>query len=309
MDWSETDRTTIRSLALAAAAQAADALADGSSIRASQGRARMTVAILTADDFPRLTPPDEAFAFDLPAAELCDALTRVAVAAAPSDDNRAYLQGVNLKCIDDRLVFTATDGFRVHRERIPAPDGAEAIPSLIVPSKSVAAIVKAFSGRAGAVRVFGSREKIAVTGPDIAIVTKLIGGNFPPVEQIIPQPSGDAIRVDAKELAASLTRMRALKDESAKGSGGRGMRFGFGEDLLSLSVARKGTADRIEDEIAGDCSGAWENGIKPEFLQAALAQSGVKDVTLARGDSGTPSILVDTGTPDRLFLIMCRSVF
>lgn len=297
---------------------------DSMTMKAQQGRARMTIAILTADDFPRLDPPAQDFNFVLPAGEFTDALTRT-VGAVEQPGGRIYLEGVNIRyaasgdpASDEpdgeelkggaRLVFTATDGHRVHRECIPAPDGTEEMAGFIVPTKAVNAIVKAFNGMAGDVVVTGEKNRISVGSETVTIITKMIDADYPDIDRIIPEPGEVSARVDAKTFAQSLARMRALKDDGAK-SGGRGMRIELKDGTVSMSIRRKGTADAIEDEIAGEGEGEWFNGIDPALLQTALAQAGVKEVTLAPGNQKQPAIRLETGTPDRLFLIMCRSVF
>src|SRR5690606_1471795 len=115
----------------------------------SSGRSKLHVKSLPAEDFPDIKRPDATSTFEIDAGELLRTLA--AVAHAQSDEQtRYYLVGIFMHVVDSQLVCVATDGRRLARHAMAAPDGSASMPSIIVGSPAVKAIMGLLKGASAA---------------------------------------------------------------------------------------------------------------------------------------------------------------
>ena len=109
------------------------------------GRSRFQLQTLPESDFPDLTAGEMPHRFVLPAGELKRLIDKTQFAIS-TEETRYYLNGIFFHTIevDGRPVLraVATDGHRLARVEIAAPDGAVGMPGVIVPRKAVAEIQK-----------------------------------------------------------------------------------------------------------------------------------------------------------------------
>src|SRR5471032_1647333 len=108
------------------------------SIRA--GRSRFTLQTLPESDFPDLAAGDMTHKFKLPAADLKRLIDKTQFAIS-TEETRYYLNGIYLHTAGTgksaRLRAVATDGHRLAQFELAAPPGAEGMPGIIVPRKTV----------------------------------------------------------------------------------------------------------------------------------------------------------------------------
>ncbi len=84
------------------------------------------------------------------------------------------------------LRAVATDGHRLAQVEMACPDGAQGIPGIIVPRKTVLELTKLIEGQDGTIEVALSDSKIRFTMNDMVLTSKLIDGSFPDYERVIP---------------------------------------------------------------------------------------------------------------------------
>jgi DNA polymerase-3 subunit beta len=80
----------------------------------------------------------------------------------------------------------STDGHRLARYELELPDGAADIPGVIVPRKTVGELRKLLDDADGAIDISLSDTKIQFGFNGVELTSKLIDGNFPPYERVIP---------------------------------------------------------------------------------------------------------------------------
>ena len=94
----------------------------------------------------------------------------------------------------------ATDGHRLAQAQIARPKGAEGMPGIIVPRKTVLELVKLIEGDDGEVEIALSSTKIRFTVGGLVLTSKLIDGTFPDYERVIPRNNDKVLEVDTKTL-------------------------------------------------------------------------------------------------------------
>ena len=119
--------------------------AGGGGRQRSIGQIDFNLATLPRDDFPVIVEGDLPTSFEIPArtlAQLIDA-TRFAIS---TEETRYYLNGIyfHIQTTEDSSMLTAvaTDGHRLARMQVEAPQGSHSIPGIIIPRKTALELKK-----------------------------------------------------------------------------------------------------------------------------------------------------------------------
>ena len=117
----------------------------GDTLAIGAGGGSFSLPVLPAGDFP--VPADFAASagFSMPAGDLRALLGRARFAVS-TEETRYYLNGIYLHPVGDCLRAVASDGHRLARIDAPLPDGAAAMPGVIVPRKVVDALGSSWRG-------------------------------------------------------------------------------------------------------------------------------------------------------------------
>lgn len=166
--------------------------------------------LLPAEDFPLLSQecPDARCTVD--AADLVAAIGCVEPAAS-RDEARPALTGVLLEPCDIGLSLTSTDSYRLHHAEVES-DGE--IPKVIVPSRTLKSLGMMLGKKAaGAVVVAASENEVRFVLPDgRRLLSRLIEGEFPNYQQLVPDVGPDIGRLDydRAELEGAIKRAAAI---------------------------------------------------------------------------------------------------
>ena len=110
--------------------------------------------------------------------------------AISTEETRYYLNGIHVHATKggatSMLRGVATDGHRLARVEVPLPDGAEQIPPIIVPRKTVGEVRKLIDSIGGEVEIGVSPTRIQFAFERAVLVSRLIDGTFPDYERVIP---------------------------------------------------------------------------------------------------------------------------
>src|SRR6202795_3318250 len=146
------------------------------------GRSRFTLQTLPESDFPDLAAGDMTHKFTMAAADLKRLIDKTQFAIS-TEETRYYLNGIYLhtagtgKALVLRAV--ATDGHRLAQFDLEAPAGAEGMPGVIVPRKTVGEVQRLIDGVEGEVGIELSQSKIRFTHGAVVLTSKLIDGSIP----------------------------------------------------------------------------------------------------------------------------------
>ncbi len=233
----------------------------------SAGRARFKLACLPVDEFP--LPPlfSVQASFEVHCSQLADSFAAIEHAIS-TEETRYYLNGVYLHPVDLDLRMAATDGHRLARLTLDAPDGGASFPPVIVGRKTVGVLDKLLAAAAkttdgketepASVLVEANGEgkgcllrfaMPASDGGEIEITAKTIDGDYPDYQRVIPSaPAYRAVldRAGLVEVVRRVAVMGAGKSKIVKAE--------FSKDRLTLS-ARSDDLGEGSEEIEADYLG------------------------------------------------------
>ncbi len=269
----------------------------------SSGRSHFKLGCLPVDDFPKMPEGDLQHRFTLLSSDLRDLIDRSRFAIS-NEDTRYYLNGIYLHASkqgedDIKLRAVATDGHRLARVERPAPAGAQAMPGVIVPRKTVGEVRKLLEELQGDIEIALSESKIRFAMKGALLTSKLIDGTFPEYERVIPMNNDKSLDVDTVALTAAADRMATILSDKTKAIK---LSLTPGHLILSATSPEAGSATE-ELEVAYD-GPTLEVGFNARYLLDVLQQIHGSRTHFSLADSAAQVIVQDVEDLSALYVLM-----
>jgi DNA polymerase-3 subunit beta len=268
------------------------------------GRFSTSLMALPVDDFPSMTAGQLPHRFHLPALTLRGLIDRTRFAIS-TEETRYYLNGIYLHAValDGARVLraVATDGHRLARVEEPLPEGAETMPGVIIPRKTVGELRKLLDEESGSIEIGLSDTRIQFKVGTVTLTSKLIDGTFPEYDRVIPRDNDKVLRVGKADFAAAVARVAAISSERS-----RPVKMALEKNLLTLSAASPDQGTAVE-ELDGDRvryeSTPLEIGFQARYLNDITDQI-ADNVEFRFADGQAPTIVQDSGDDSALYVLM-----
>lgn len=270
-------------------------------VSVSAGRSRFALATLPADDFPVMATDSYDHQFEMTGGVLRRLFEKTRFAIS-TEETRYYLNGVYLHVHGEgaqTLRAVATDGHRLARLDTPLPHGAEGMPGIIVPRKTVNELVKLLDDDDQVVQVAASETKIRVTAGRTVLTSKVIDGQFPDYTRVIPSNNDKTLTADAALFAGAVDRVATVSAEKS-----RAVKLVLEEDRLTLSVNApdSGTAD--EEMIVAYGDEPLTIGFNAKYLLEIVGQIERENAIFEMLDPGGPTLVREEGDDAAVYVVM-----
>ena len=151
----------------------------------------------------------------LDAATLKEMIAEVVIAAS-DDESRPVFTGVLVQVGNERITFAAADAFRlaVRIDALPGDDTSR--PDILIPARTMSELSRVLPSE-GSVQmiVTPNRSQVLFHTDTVDLVSRLIDGNFPNYNQIIPKEHTTRAVLDTKEFAAHVKRAAIFARDSS----------------------------------------------------------------------------------------------
>jgi DNA polymerase-3 subunit beta len=268
----------------------------------SSGRSHFKLGCLPVDDFPKMPEGDLKQKFSLEASDLRALIDRTRFAIS-TEETRYYLNGIYLHTAKTKNVevlrAVATDGHRLARVEMPAPKGAQGIPGIIIPRKTVNEVRKLIEESTGIIEMALSEAKVRFTFDGVVITSKLIDGTFPDYERVIPTGNDKVMEADTRVFAAAVDRVATISSEKS-----RAVKLSLTPGHLVLS-ATSPEAGSATEELEVKYDGALlEVGFNARYLLDILQQVEGDGARFTLADATAPAIIQDVADLSALYVLM-----
>lgn len=172
---------------------------------------------LPADEFPQIKRIDDNDYLEVDGKAFIRAINQTAFAAASYDANNV-LGGVFFQLNENGLEMAATDGSRLARRVEAVSEGGVAVQlnvSAIIPAKALQEFLKLCSGDVGEqpVRLAIQEGQISFRTPRFYVLSRLLDGQYPKYNQLIPAENKIVAFANKKEFIDSLERTAVMANE------------------------------------------------------------------------------------------------
>ena len=276
-----------------------DATGDAGRLSISCGRIQFRLPCLPPEDFPVMSGGEFSHHFALPASELRRLIDKTRFAIS-TEETRYYLNGIYLHAVDGKLRAVATDGHRLARVDMALPKGADGMPGIIVPRKTVTELLKLLeAGGDAVVKVAVSDTKIRFEVGSVILTSKLIDGTFPDYGRVIPTENDKSMEVDGKLFASAVDRVSTISTERS-----RAVKLDLDDGKVTLAVNNPDSGSATE-ELGVDYKGdALEIGFNARYLLDITQQLDGPTAHFELSDAGSPTVVRDGDDPEALYVLM-----
>ena len=274
-------------------------------VRFSSGRAEFVVRVALGAEITRLGVPEQQ-GIEIPAALFGDGLRQVVRAALVDDSRAPQLTGVLMVPTDAGLRLIATDSYRLAFRDFAGMTVVEPDHQVLVPAKALSEVQRLASGaKADDDRkiVFRYSDLDAVFEiDDVRITTRLLRGQFPEVERLIPASYAYHLRVPREDLEAALRRVRLVVRDTKDAT--TPVRLALHDGGVDLTVLTP-ESGRAEESVVGDFQGddltvAFNPGYLLDGVEAVRADTLILEVN----DPGKPALVRGDGEDEYRYLLM-----
>lgn len=272
-------------------------------VRITSGRSQFAVRILPADEFPRLPVPAGApegaggDAVTLSAGELAEALRQV-VRAASSDDALPVISGVLMTAEAGGLRLVATDRYRLAVRDLPGTSVLREGQKVLVPSRALNELQRLLGNAESVTLRLGEREASFEVGR-VRLTTRLIEGEFPPYQQLIPSSYPNRLIVGKDALLDAVRRVRLLVRDAITP-----VRVTLRADGVECTVITQEVGQATEDIDAKYEGTELTMGFNPAYLIDGVEAVPGDEVLLETIDPMKPATLRATEGGEYLYLLM-----
>ncbi len=231
----------------------------------------------------------------LDASLLASALNHVRYAAAVAE-YQAIFRGVKLEFDDKKTRAIATDGFRLAYYNLPVASGLNA--DVVVPSKSVDEIIKLLGD--GEVKLAIEASQLSFTNGPFRVNIKLMEGNFPDYNRVIPSSFPINITLDGQALAQAVSRVALMADKSANNRVDMFIKDG------KMQITAEGSYGRSQEALEVQQEGKESEmalAYNAKYLSDALSPvSG--NMQLRLSGTTSPSVMSNLADPNYLAMVV-----
>jgi DNA polymerase III subunit beta len=283
------------------AGERVDLEVEGTTLRIRAGRYQTHLRGIDAEEFPVIPSAGERPTTRVSQRLLRRALSEVAFAAA-SDEARPILTGVLTRFVGDRLTLAAADNYRIAVKSLPILDPVEET-SIVVPARSYQELMRVLTDTDDPVDVMlaQSKSQVLFHVEGIELVSRLIDGQFPNYQQVLPTSHTSRGVVDRDELLKAV-RLSALIASSAANV----VRLKLGEEgSNAITIAAAADVGDAEGEVEAALEGdPVVIAFNSRYLTEALQNVGEEQLALEFSGPLSPGVLKPVGDDDYVHVIM-----
>ncbi len=187
----------------------------GDTLHVQAGRFRTHIKGIDAEEFPAIQTAGERPTTRIAQNVLRRALAEVAFAAA-SDEARPILTGVLARFEGDQLTLAAADNYRIAVKTVPILDAVPEM-SVVIPARALNELARVLADVDDPVEVViaTGRNQALFHLEGIDLVSRLIDGQFPNYQQVMPQSHATRAILDREELLRAVRPAALIAHESA----------------------------------------------------------------------------------------------
>ncbi len=262
----------------------------------------------SAEEFPLIPEVDKKNYFSAQAEEIKQAISQVIFATATSE-TRLELSGVLFVFTANYLTMVATDSYRLAEKKVKIKSNSEEDKKIIVPAKTLQELLRILSLGLGdevedknqEIKFYISENQILFTYGSTELVSRLIEGQYPDYQQIIPTNSKTKVSINQQELTRAV-KMASLFSKT--GVNDVNLDFPAGKNQVVISSVSGQTGENItnlEAKVSGDDNGMV---INYRYLLEGLNNMEKEMIKIDIIDSNTPCLIRPEQDESYLYIIM-----
>ena len=262
-------------------------------VRSSSGR--YNLATIPGSDFPDFDVVKSDVVHKITTEKLIELFHKTSFAMA-NQDWRHYLNGCLFEKSETALNMVATDAHRlaIYKSNLETQGDF----SGIIPRKTVVELMKILPKQEEEIEFYINANNIVFMSKKFTFKSKLIDGNYPNYNQVVPQGEGVKITFNRRNMLDSLSRVSVLTSEKFKG-----VKLKSDNGVLDVSAHNPDQESAEEKlDVTGDPS-SFDIAFNVNYLKEVLSTIEDEEISLISFGSDK-SALVQSSDSNQVLVLM-----
>lgn len=263
-------------------------------------RSRTLIKGAPAEDFPVIPAFEAKQSITCSGVLLRQALSQVMFAAA-TDEMRPEISGVYLVVRESVVTLAATDSYRLAEKKFACTNTTKAEMSVIVPLNTLGELVRVVGETDQEVEISFAESQIQCVYDDVTLISRLVEGNYPDYQQIIPTTIDHQVTLVVTELvnmikAASLFCKPGINDVTLTLAGDG--------KQLTVSAANSQSGENTSTVSVQTTGGEIAIVFNYRYLLDGLSALDAESAQIGLTNSTSPGLLQPVGDENYRYIIM-----
>lgn len=190
---------------------------DQKQIVLTSGKSEITLKGKDADQYPRIQEISASNPLVLETRVLKNIINETAFAAS-TQESRPILTGVHFVLTENKNLKTvATDSHRMSQKQIILEKNGDNF-DVVIPSRSLREFSAVFTDDIETVEIYFTNNQLLFRSENISFYTRLLEGNYPDTDRLIPTDFNNIITFDTNNLRYAMERARLLSNATQNGT-------------------------------------------------------------------------------------------
>ncbi len=244
---------------------------------------------LAAEEFPPMPKFGDNRKVTLPQQKFKAMLRRTAIAMS-TDESRYVLNGIFMKFAPDKVTMVATDGRRLALDEEDLDNTAGGEGSFILPTKACVELNRLMQDT-GEVDIRFTENQASFSlraekAAPVLLISKLVEGNYPNYQQVIPKETKERVVLQREEFLQALRRAEFMTSEKSNS-----VKLGFEKNRLDITANTPEIGEGRESLAVNYKGKDIAIAFNPGYMMDPLKALDVDEVILELNDELSPGLL------------------
>ena len=264
------------------------------------GKSKVSLQILPAADYPIMESNTDGNKINISSHELSNIINKTSFAMA-YQDARHFLNGLHVCNNDGTLISVCTDGHRLAKYTSSVSFDSEL--SIIIPRKCVMEINRILGANSDNKEIMTeltvNNNSITLILDDYILISKLIEGNYPNFNKVIPESTKSTLVMQRVTLKNSLNIISKVVNQQYKGVKLTPSRESL--HLISSNTESEVGEDQIDAKYDGE---ELSIGFNISYIQDVIDTLTSDNIHICINDQNSGCVLLGESEPESVFVIM-----
>ena len=276
---------------------------DGKLLTIRSNVSKFSLSCLPRDEFPIIeTKANDSKKIIVKSQIILDLINKTKFAIS-NEETRYFLNGLyfNIIAEEDKsnLTFVGTDGHRLATAGSMIQSSIDEIPGVIIPKKTINELSKLLSENNDNIEIDISSNKIIFYIDKLILISKLIDGNFPDYNRVIPKNNNNDLLIDRQNLLSAVDRVSTIANEKSPS-----IKFKLLKNLINLSSINNENSTATEDIEANYEGDEIEIGFNARYIMDILDNLEAKEIKISFNDNSSPIVIKEQINTHNVFVLM-----
>ena len=274
---------------------------DGNRFSIRSGNSKFSLACLPKDDFPVIEINQLKSEINIDAKILLNLIEKTKFAIS-NEETRYFLNGIYFHQKNQGesiLCLVSTDGHRLAKIEYKSEENINDLPGVIIPKKTINELCKLLAECDSNIKINLDPNKIIFYIDEIVLISKLIDGNFPDYEKVIPKDNEEILTVERVVFSDAVDRVSTIASERSPA-----IKFKLLQNLMNLTSIDAESGSATEDIVTQYNGQQIEIGFNSKYILEMINQLDDEKIILKFNSSSSPVIITETSNPNLIYVLM-----